>query len=104
MQFIVTTNSPQVVSSVPKECIRIIHQGKVIPCDMQTKGVEYQNILAGRSSIDPALQQDVIVPKLAGYARLEAMGKADSKEGRKLYLVMDEHVRKDYAHLQRIEN
>ena len=47
IQFIVTTHSPQVVSSVAKECVRLIDQGQIIPLNTPTQGVEIQDILSG---------------------------------------------------------
>ena len=44
IQFIVTTHSPQVVSSVPSECVRIIDQGKVFYA-VGTEGAEASRVL-----------------------------------------------------------
>lgn len=47
VQFIVTTHSPQVLSTVRAECIRIIGEdGNVSAPSMQTRGVESASILA----------------------------------------------------------
>ena len=54
IQFIVTTHSPQVISSVSKECIRIIDDnGKVELARTWTEGVESSRILKDVFGADP---------------------------------------------------
>ena len=54
IQFIVTTHSPQVISSVPPECIRIVDDnGKVEPVRTWTEGVESSRILKDVFGADP---------------------------------------------------
>lgn len=103
IQFIVTTHSPQVVSSVPKECVRIINEGKIVPFDTQTQGVESQDILAQIFGTDPAPQHDPFVQMLNEYAKMEAAGKADSKEAQRLREQLIQHFGKQYPPFQRIE-
>ncbi len=103
IQFIVTTHSPQVVSSVPKECVRIISDGQIIPFDTQTQGVESQDILAEIFGTNPAPQDDEYVQKLNRYARLEAEGSADTEEGKHLYDLLVEHYGKMYPPLMQIQ-
>ena len=103
IQFIVTTHSPQVVSSIPQECVRIIDDGEVEQLSSQTEGVESQNILAEIFGTDPAPQDDEFVKMLNEYARMEAYGEADTPEGKKLYEELAEHYGKDYPPLMRIE-
>ena len=102
IQFIVTTHSPQVISSVPKECVRIIDNGVVAFFDTQTRGVESQDILAEIFGTNPAPQNDAYVQLLNQYARLEAEGNADSEEGIRLYNILVEHFGKTYPPLMRI--
>ena len=45
IQFIVTTHSPQVISSVPDGCIRIIDNGQVFTAPKGTQGAEASRIL-----------------------------------------------------------
>ena len=103
IQFIVTTHSPQVVSSIPQECLRIIINKEVQYLSTQTQGVESQNILAEIFGTDPAPQDDEFVKKLNEYARMEANGDADTPEGKHLYEELAEHYGKDYPPLMRIE-
>jgi len=54
VQFIVTTHSPQVLSTVGKECIRVIHKdGTITVPSQQTKGVESPVVLAQVLGVDP---------------------------------------------------
>jgi predicted ATP-binding protein involved in virulence len=54
IQFIVTTHSPQVLSTVDKRCIRVLHaDGTVTTPQQQTKGVESPKILATVMGVDP---------------------------------------------------
>ena len=103
IQFIVTTHSPQVVSSVPRECVRIINEGEIVPFDTQTQGVESQDILTQIFGTDPAPQQDPFVKMLDEYARLEANEQADTKEACALRQQLIQHFGEQYAPLQRIE-
>jgi predicted ATP-binding protein involved in virulence len=45
IQFVVTTHSPQVVTTVPSECLRIIKDGKCYDAPAGTDGAEAQRIL-----------------------------------------------------------
>lgn len=57
VQFIVTTHSPQVLSTVPRECIRIIQfdgaDARVRTPAFQTRGVESADVLAEIMGVDP---------------------------------------------------
>ena len=99
IQFIVTTHSPQVVSSVPKECVRIIDDGKIVPFFTQTQGVESQDILAQIFGTNPAPQDDDYVKKLNQYAQLAAYGQTNEK----LYQELAEHFGSNYLPLLQIE-
>ena len=103
IQFIVTTHSPQVVSSISQECVRIIDNRMVQHLSTQTQGVESQNILAEIFGTDPAPQDDEFVKKLNEYARIEADGDADTPEGKQLYEKLAAHYGADYPPLMRIE-
>lgn len=103
IQFVVTTHSPQVVSSVPKECVRIIDHGVVLSFDTQTQGVESQDILAEIFGTSPAPARNEFVILLNKYAQMEAHGNADSPEGLELYDRLATHFGSEYAPLKRIE-
>lgn len=103
MQFIVTTHSPQVLSSVPKECVRIIDNGDVILPQEQTQGVESQDILANIFGTAPSPQGNRYVRLLDDYARLVSDGRADTPEAKEHYRQLAAHFGKHYPPLSRIE-
>lgn len=103
IQFIVTTHSPQVVSSVPRECVRIINEGKIVPFNTQTQGVESQDILMQIFGTYPAPPNDPFVQMLKQYADMEAHDQADSEAGIKLRQQLIQHFGKQYPPFQRIE-
>lgn len=103
LQFIVTTHSPQVVSSVPKECVRVVNPDAESASSLssQTQGVESQDVLANVFGTNPAPERDQWVMKLEEYADQVAQGKAlgDSP----LYAELRGHYGADYQPLLRIE-
>lgn len=103
LQFIVTTHSPQVISSVPKECVRIIDPEveRAISLSSQTQGVESQDILADVFGTNPAPEQDEWVVKLEKYAEKVAQG--ETSNGDPLYGELVQHFGTDYQPLLRIE-
>ena len=100
IQFIVSTHSPQVVSSVPKECVRIIDDGKMIALDTPTQGVEISDILAGIFGTDPIPQNTEIAQKLNTLHAMLAEGKGDSDTWNNLYAELERYYGKDYLPLQ----
>ncbi|MBR4750865.1 MAG: AAA family ATPase [Thermoguttaceae bacterium] len=102
IQFIVTTHSPQVVSSVPKESIRTLKNGKAEQIDTETQGVEAQNILCDVFGTNPAPENDEYVQKLDQYAKMQSHGLADSIEGSRLYEELNAHYGETYPPLNRI--
>jgi len=104
IQFIVTTHSPQVLSSVPKECVRIIQNGEVMSVDMQTQGVASQDILTGVFDTYPAPRTDPFTRMLEDYADMSLRGEADTEEGLALYQKLIGHYGRDYIPLIRVEN
>lgn len=58
IQFIVTTHSPQVLSTVPDECIRILKNGKVHASPKGTKGAESSRVLKRVFDVDVRPQND----------------------------------------------
>ena len=103
IQFIVTTHSPQVISSVPRECVRIINNGMNIPFNIQTEGVESQDILAQIFGTNPAPQHDPFVQMLNQYASMEALDQAETQEACNLRQQLIQHFGEQYPPLQRIE-
>jgi len=80
IQFIVTTHSPQVISSVSKECIRIISNGQVVPSEIETEGARAEQVLNEIFGTDSRVGSLPIVKDLNEYKKLIAEDKWDSKE------------------------
>lgn len=99
IQFIVTTHSPQVVSSVPKECIRVIANGEIVPFDTPTQGVEISDILAGIFGTDPIPQNLEIVQKLNTLHALLAEGKGNSDAWNLLFAELEHYYGNSYPPL-----
>lgn len=55
IQFIVTTHSPQVVSSVPTECIRKIAARALLPCGAEDEGAEGASDRCGQHVSGPSV-------------------------------------------------
>lgn len=53
IQFIVTTHSPQVLTTVPSECIRILDEGAVCAAPSGTDGAEAQRLLKDILGVEP---------------------------------------------------
>jgi len=104
IQFIVTTHSPQVISSVPKECVRIIKDNKVTIPDEQTKGVESQNILAEIFGTSPAPQILQEVKDLHEFNALVAQRLDSTPKADALLQKLIAHFGNQYPELQNVIN
>ncbi|MGI2140179.1 AAA family ATPase [Shewanella baltica] len=85
IQFVVTTHSPQVLSTVPAECIRIIDNGNVYSAPSGTKGAESSRILKRIFGVDTRPQADENTQLLQAYEKLvyaDEYGSDDAKEKR----------------------
>ncbi|MFA5018797.1 MAG: AAA family ATPase, partial [Methylobacter sp.] len=58
IQFIVTTHSPQVISTVPAKQIRILDDNKVYSAEAGTQGAESSRILKRVFGVEPRPQND----------------------------------------------
>jgi len=99
IQFIVTTHSPQVVSSVPKECLRVIEEGQIAMFSTPTQGVEISDILRGIFGTNPIAQNNLIAQKLNCLHTMIAEGKGNSDEWTALYAELESYYGKDYPPL-----
>lgn len=95
IQFIVTTHSPQVLSTVPRECIRILEHTPEdgwharIP-EEQTEGVTSALVMAAVMGVDGTPDNEH-VRRLRKYGSLIAAGQADSENARRLRASLDKH-------------
>lgn len=70
IQFVVTSHSPQVITSVPSESIRILHEGKIHHAPPGTEGAESARILKRVFLVDPRPQENQATKELNEYLEL----------------------------------
>lgn len=70
LQFIVTTHSPQVLTTVPSECIRIIDGQNIYHAPAGTKGAESSRLLERIFGVNSRPPEDENTKMLAEYRRL----------------------------------
>lgn len=103
IQFIATTHSPQVVSSVPQKCVRILIDDDVQEPFAQTQGVESQNALLEVFGVEPAPFNDPFVAKLRQYDQMVQENQGETESGKRLYQILSDHFGVNYPPLERIE-
>lgn len=93
-QFIVTTHSPQVLTTVPSECIRILDDGKVHAAPVGTEGAEPGRLLTstlGLKSVRPP--ENLATQELLAYLALVDQDKWSSPEALALRQKLDARYR-----------
>jgi len=85
IQFIVTTHSPQVISSIKRESLRILTPDGVVPFHRPTQGVEVSEILRSVFGTDSTPQNLKIVDKLNRLVGLTSNGLGDTEEWKEIY-------------------
>lgn len=98
IQFIVTTHSPQVLSTLSKERIRLIDGNEVREPTVQTLGFESGDILTRLMNVDP-LPQSEIREKVSRLTEMIETGIGDSSEAKKIDNELIEHFGKDHPKL-----
>lgn len=108
VQFIVTTHSPQVLSTTPAECIRILasewdeksDQQRIVvyPVTRQTQGVASSDLLAEIMGTDP-LPNIEIVRQLSHYMALIQQDLESSDEANQLRSLLEAHYGKHHPHM-----
>lgn len=93
IQFIVTTHSPQVISTVPGHQIRILDGNQVYSAEEGTQGAEASRILKEVFGVELRAQHLEIVKKLNRYLELIDDDKWDSEEALTLRQTLDEWSR-----------
>ncbi|MDR2892159.1 MAG: AAA family ATPase [Deltaproteobacteria bacterium] len=69
-QFIVTTHSPQVLTSIPAKHIRVLEEGKVHTESEETEGAESSRLLKRIFEVEPRPQENELTQKLHEYEQL----------------------------------
>lgn len=96
VQFIVTTHSPQVLSTVPSECIRVLKWNKNFDCVYKPEfslGAESYQLLKDIQNVDTRPQALPIVKSLKRYLDLVSDDKWDSEEAILLREKLDKWAR-----------
>lgn len=111
LQFVVTTHSPQVLTSVDASCIRVLRQtfsadgernNVIEPVRLQTKGVASSDLLAQIMGVDPIPN----VPEARALAKYHALIQEDlheSEEGESLRAQLEQHFGKDHPVMRECE-
>ncbi|OAI18248.1 hypothetical protein A1507_09745 [Methylomonas koyamae] len=76
-QFIATTHSPQVLTTIPDECIRILKDGKIFAAPKGTEGAEASRMLKRVLSVDTRPQDNIVTKELNEYLDLVYADKWD---------------------------
>ena len=102
IQFIVSTHSPQVVSGIPKECLRIFANKELQTIENQTQGTETDTILASVFDTEASIQNLEIVKdynKLLQMLAEETFG----EEWDALYQKLEKHYGPDSPQLVAVQ-
>ena len=102
-QFIVTTHSPQVLSTIPSRYIRVLSEGKAYHVEEQTQGAEASRILRRVFEVDPRPSCLTIVRDLRDYAKLVYDEKWDTPEAMELREKLDMHYGNDEPELMELD-
>ncbi|PID44939.1 MAG: ATP-binding protein [Proteobacteria bacterium] len=90
MQFIATTHSPQVLSTVPAQCIRVIDGGHVHTAPSGTKGAESSRILKCILGVETRPPADENTQLLKAYEKLVYADQWNSPEAREQRTRLDD--------------
>ena len=104
-QFIVTTHSPQILSTVPAECIRRLEAGSdnIEGIEEQTQGMDSAYTLAQIMDVDPIPKHLEPVQQLNEYKRLIQDEKHGSDRGRELRQILDKHFGAEHPVIKNCE-
>lgn len=86
LQFVVTTHSPQVLTTVKSESIRILHDGQVFSAPKGSKGAEAQRLLKRLLGVDPRPAEDdntILLKKYLAFVYADNWNSKEAQEMRK---------------------
>ena len=112
IQFIVTTHSPQVISTIENDCIRIIEihnrgllegeVGEAITPARQTQGIASSDVLTEIFSVDPVPEVEA-ASKLSEYTFLVQQGLEGSEQGQKIRKELIHHFGPDHPSINEVD-
>lgn len=88
-QFIVTTHSPQVLTTVPSECIRIIEDGQIHSAPPGTEGAETSRILKRVLGVDVRPPENSATKEINEYLALVDADQWNSPRALELRSILD---------------
>ena len=96
IQFIVTTHSPQVISSIQSKCVRVIDEnGEVIDPSISTDGARSDRILEHVFGVNPRYLDSPVSKMLDEFQSLVRDNKWDSERGKELYEILKKSLSTD---------
>jgi predicted ATP-binding protein involved in virulence len=95
IQFLVSTHSPEVISTFSKEHIRVVRHGKVASPSKQTSGVPSDKILSNVMGVNPIWGELEAAKWLTRYHSLISQGLQESDEGVELRDMIISHYGQD---------
>lgn len=102
-QFIVSTHSPQILTSIAAKHIRVLKDGKIFSMNEETEGAEASRVLEDVFDVNSRPPENEFVQKLQDYSRLIQGGKWDEEETKKLRAELDKHYRGSEPSLQKLD-
>jgi len=102
-QFIVTTHSPQVLTSIHNKHIRILSDGKAYTFNEQTEGAEASQLLKRVFRVEIRPKNLNIVKALKKYTKLVYDDKWDTKEATRLRKILNSHYGYDDLELSKLD-
>ncbi len=99
IQFIVTTHSPQVLTTVHHKCIRILTKDGVFNASVNTLGEESRTTLEDVMNVD-SRPQDLMSQQLTAYLERVNRGDIESNDIRSLRTELEKHYGKNYSQLR----
>jgi predicted ATP-binding protein involved in virulence len=94
-QFIVTTHSPQVLTSVSAKHIRILRDGKAYTVHDQTQGAESSQLLKHVFGVETRPQNLPVVQELNEYTKLVYAEEWDTPRAEELRKILSKHFGSD---------
>lgn len=106
IQFILTTHSPQVLTTVRKESVHLIqgegHRGWTVQPVGETYGITSQDVLIELMDVDPQPPIERVMA-LKEYLRLIDLGEYQSSEGQELWNKLEQLYGENHPELNRVQ-
>lgn len=103
LQFIITTHSPIVITSVESQCIRILDDGELLHAPHGVKGAEESRVLERVFGVKSRPPENEIVKKLDEYLSLVYADQWDCERAKELRSILDLNFRGEEPELTRAD-